>query len=274
MSTATTTSTVVTVADIDVSYHKASNPVGDADTPVVLIHGLAEDKSSWLATQEALDDVTTYAYDLRGHGQSTVGEADGTLAQLANDLVGFLEAVTGPAVLVGFSLGGTIALQVAADRPDLVRRLVVLGTSSVVGRSAVDFYAQRIEQAQDTSTAEFASAIRDDTAAALVTTDRLDEITAARLRAIGEGGGYRNAARAMAALNGAPLTDTLADIGMHVDVIGADNDAFCPMKAAQILLDGLPDATYREIPRAGHLMNVDNPEAVASALRSTVTGRK
>lgn len=47
------------------------------------------------------------------------------------------------------------------------------------------------------------------------------------------------------------------------------------------MLGALPDADYIEIPRAGHLMNVDNPDAVTdalrrniTALRSTTTGRK
>ena len=180
-----------TLGDIDVSYAEA----GPRDAaPVVLIHGLAEDGSSWAGTQEALADLHTFAYDLRGHGRSSVGDGDGTLAQLGNDLIAFLEKVTGPAVVVGFSLGGTIALWAAAQRPDLVTGAVVLGTSSVVGRSATGFYAGRIELAGDTSSQRFREAIRDDTAAALVVGDRLDEITATRLTAIGDGRGYVNAA--------------------------------------------------------------------------------
>ncbi|GAB05238.1 alpha/beta fold hydrolase [Gordonia amarae] len=267
-----------TIGDIDVSYTEA----GPQDAvPVVLIHGLAEDGSSWAGTQQALADLHTFAYDLRGHGRSSVGEGDGTLTQLGNDLIAFLEKMTGPAVVVGFSLGGTIALWAAAQRPDLVTGAVVLGTSSVVGRSATGFYAGRIELAGDTSSQEFRDAIRDDTAAALVDGDRLDEITANRLTAIGDGRGYVNAARAMAALNADPLTPSLTNITVHVTVVGAADDTFCPYKAAQIVLGALPDADYIEIPRAGHLMNVDNPDAVTdalrrsiTALRSTTTGRK
>lgn len=106
-----------TIGDIDVSYTEAGPQDADA---VVLIHGLAEDGSSWAGTQQALADLHTFAYDLRGHGRSSVGEGDGTLTQLGNDLIAFLEKMTGPAVVVGFSLGGTIALWAAAQRPDLV----------------------------------------------------------------------------------------------------------------------------------------------------------
>ncbi|MFZ3415165.1 alpha/beta fold hydrolase [Arthrobacter sp. 3Tela_A] len=221
--------------------------------------------------QAALPDIHTFAYDLRGHASTTLGTGNGSLEQLGRDLIGFLEQVTGPATVVGFSLGGTIALWAAAERPDLVLRSVVLGTSSLVGRSAVQFYGNRISLAQDTAAPEFREAIRADTAAALHSASAsLDEITADRLAAIGDGGGYINASRAMAALNEYPLTPRLAGISHHVDVVGAAHDAFCPAKAAQIIVEALPDVTYWEIPDAGHLMSADNPAAVIGVLRQTL----
>lgn len=262
----------VVLGDLDVAYAEAGTSSGGR--PVVFVHGLAEDKDSWTATQEALGELHTFAYDLRGHGSSTVGVPQGSLGQLGADLVAFLEQVSGPAVVVGFSLGGTIALWAAAERPDLVHGLVVLGTSSVVGRSAGDFYSRRIAQAANTSSDGFRDAIRDDTAAALTTEiGQLETITAWRLRAIGAGAGYANAARAMAALHAQPLTPRLTEVATHVDVVGATGDTFCPFKAAQILLEALPDANYHEISDAGHLMNIDNPGAVTDVLRATIIGR-
>lgn len=264
--------TIVAINDIKVAYSEAGGS-GSGAGPVVLIHGLAEGRDSWSGTQAGLSGLHTFAYDLRGHGATSAGESAGTLEQLGQDLIGFLEQVTGPAVVVGFSLGGTIALWAAAERPDLVRRTVVLGTSSVVGRSAARFYLNRIEMAGDTTSREFRDAIRSDTAAALfAATDKLDDVTEARLAAIGDGSGYVNASRAMAALSESPLTPRLADITTHVDVVGADHDAFCPAKAARIIVDALSDVTYREVPNAGHLMNVDNPSAVTQVLLETIAG--
>lgn len=258
------------VGDVEVAYAEAG-----AGRPVVFVHGLAEDKGSWAVQQAALANVHTFAYDLRGHGESDVGEAQGTLEQLGRDLIGFLESVTGPATVVGFSLGGAVALWAVAERPDLAIHAVVLGTSSVVGRAAVGFYADRIAKADDTSTEEFRSALREDTAAALaVAHDRLYEVVENRLAAVGDGRGYANAAAAMAALNTTPLTPRLAEVKVHVDVVGATSDAFCPPKAAQIITGALTDVTYHEIPNAGHLMNIDNPDAVTDVIRTTLSGRK
>ncbi|SHK38588.1 Pimeloyl-ACP methyl ester carboxylesterase [Pseudonocardia thermophila] len=260
---------VVNVDGLDIAYTAAG-----AGAPVVLVHGLAEDRHSWAVQQRELTELRTFAYDQRGHGETPPGDGDGTLEQLGRDLLGFIEQVTGPAAVVGFSLGGAVALWAAAERPDLVDRAVVLGTSSVVGRAAAAFYADRIEKATDTRSAEFRAALRDDTAAALaIAHERLDEVVAGRLAAVGDGRGYINAARAMAALHGAPLTPRLADIRTHVDVVAATADTFCPPKASAIITHALADVTYHEIPGAGHLMNVDAPGAVTGVLRTTLIGR-
>ena len=252
----------VTLGDITVAYSEA----GDG-APVVFLHGLAEGKETWREQQESLTEVHTFAYDLRGHGGSSVGTGQGTLEQLGEDLLAFLADVSGPATAVGFSLGGTIVLWAAAKRPDLVTRAVVLGTSSVVGRGALPFYAKRVEQAADTKSQAFRQAVRDDTAAAIVSrSDVLDQIVEARLAAIGDGSGYINAAKAMTALHESPLTPLLRNIEVPVDVVGATDDAFCPRKAANIILAALPNGKYHEVTGAGHLMNVDQPDQVTNIL--------
>ncbi|SDU43314.1 alpha/beta fold hydrolase [Gordonia westfalica] len=264
--------TTVSIGDLTVNYTEQGSSES-ASVPIVLVHGLGQDGGSWAHTQHDLADHHTYAYDLRGHGSTTVGEAEGTLEQLGRDLVGFLEAVSGPAIVVGFSAGGTVVLWAAAERPDLVSGAIVLGTSSVVGRAAAEFYTQRAGLAADTSSDEFRSAMREDTVAGLVSAhDRVDELTELRLAAVGDGAGYANAARAMAGVREQPLTPRLSEIRQHVDVIAAQGDKLCPEKAARMIVDGLTDVTYRVIPDAGHLMNVDNPDAVTAALKAAISG--
>ena len=69
--------------DIEVGYTER----GDGGPAVVMVHGLAEDRRSWTHAQERLSDHRTLAYDLRGHGETQAGDGDGTLDQLAGDLV-------------------------------------------------------------------------------------------------------------------------------------------------------------------------------------------
>ncbi len=256
----------VKLGDIDVTYRKAGSGV-----PCVLIHGLAEDHSSWRNVQSDLQGVESYAYDLRGHGETTLGQPDNSLEQLGQDLIAFLETVTGPAICVGFSLGGTSVLWAAHKRPDLVKDAIVVGTSSKVGRAAVGFFEERIQQVTDDKPA-FAAALKNDTAAQLAQQHAdLDAIAAQRLRAVGSGGGYINAARAMIALSAEPLTPILAGIKTPVALIGGEKDAFCPRKAADIILEQIPSAQFQEIPDAGHLMRVDQPKLYSAAIQQAIT---
>lgn len=249
------------VGDIEVAY----TAVG-AGAPVVLIHGLAEDRSSWAGVQGWLEGFLSYAVDLRGHGETTVGQAEGTLAQLGRDLIGFLEKVTGPAACVGYSLGGTVVLWAASQRPDLVTHAVVAGTSSVVGRTAVGFFESRIQTIQ-TDFEAFAQALKSDTASQLVAADgQLDEVAKRRVRAVNDGRGYVNAARAMVRMASEPLTPLLPLVRCPVDAIYGDRDVFCPEKAVDILAQGLPQIARHKLANAGHLMSVDQPEAYANAI--------
>ena len=253
------------LADIDVGYTR----MGEGPSAVML-HGLAEDRNSWADVQGRLSDFTTYAYDLRGHGETELGEAEGSLEQLGGDLIAFLEALTGPADCIGYSLGGAVVLWVAARRPDLVTRATVAGTSTVVGRRAAEFFRDRIETIRSDFSG-FGSELKEDTRQQLVVAgDRLEEVTARRLKAIGAGDGYVNAARAMAQLNEDPLTQVLPKITCPVHVIGGEADVFCPRKAAEIMIAALRHGTYHEVARAGHLMSVDQPAAYAQAIRNAL----
>jgi 3-oxoadipate enol-lactonase len=250
-------------------FYKSSG----AGLPCVLVHGLAEDHSSWANVQANLSGVESFAYDLRGHGKTTLGHPENSLKQLGLDLIAFLERVTGPAICVGFSLGGVIVLWAAAARPDLMKKAIVIGTSSKVGRAAVGFFQERIEMLA-TDHGAFGAALRNDTAAQLARKpDDLDAITAQRLDAVGEGGGYVNAAAAMIKMAAEPLTPMLSGIRIPVAVIGGEKDVFCPRKAADIICNEIPDASFQQIPDAGHLMSVDQPELYAAAIQKAISER-
>lgn len=72
----------------------------------------------------------TVAFDRRGHGRTADSAAPLHYPDMVAETIGVLEAVVGePAHLVGWSDGGIVALLVALERPDLVRRIVVVGAN-------------------------------------------------------------------------------------------------------------------------------------------------
>ena len=90
---------------------------------LVLLHGITQARSTWHDIGADLAaDHRVYALDHRGHGASSKVLGTYDIAHWAADLVAFLEEVVGEAAfLVGHSLGGVIAAEVAATRADLVR---------------------------------------------------------------------------------------------------------------------------------------------------------
>jgi len=94
---------------------------------LVLVHGGAQNAHTYDTVALALDDPLL-CVDLPGHGHSDGGR-DGVLdqAEMADDVARVIEELCGtPVVLVGMSLGGLVSLQLAAKRPDLVDRLVLV----------------------------------------------------------------------------------------------------------------------------------------------------
>jgi pimeloyl-ACP methyl ester carboxylesterase len=103
---------------------------GEGD-PLVLLHGGMSDSSAWGMQLPALSATYhVYAPDRRGHGRTYDNEEPYTYEAAATETIAFLEQVVGgPAHLVGWSDGGNVALLVSVQRPDLVRRQVVIGAN-------------------------------------------------------------------------------------------------------------------------------------------------
>ena len=259
----------VELNDIVVNYSRRGS-----GRPVVLLHGLAEDHRSWDEVAAHLVGFDVYALDLRGHGRTTAGHGTGTLTQLSEDLSAFLAALTGPAAVVGYSLGGTVGLRAATVPGTLISHLVVVATSSVVGAAAAEFFEGRISQLEAGDADGFGAGLRRDTANQIVTDADLDAVTARRLEAVGDGRGYVNAARAMIGIRSEPLQPLLGQIRIPVDVIGASGDVFCPRKASDLIVDSIDGCAYHEIAGAGHLLSVDQPDAYGELVARLLAERE
>ncbi len=92
---------------------------------LVLVHGAWTDHTTWAAVVEPLARSFRVArYDRRGHSRSPYGPGPSPRRRDEDDLIALVEALGGPAHLVGTSYGACVSLAVAGRRPDLVRGVV------------------------------------------------------------------------------------------------------------------------------------------------------
>ena len=102
--------------------------------PIVFLHGMGASAATWDAVGEALSDrYLTVAVDLPGHGGSPCPDdpdrftRDAALA----DVDELLATLAEPAILVGHSLGGGVAMQFAYQFPQMLERLILIGAGGV-----------------------------------------------------------------------------------------------------------------------------------------------
>ena len=124
-----TATEVVEVSGRSIRYLKR----GQDGVPVILVHGFGGDLNNWLFNHEALAAKrAVYALDLPGHGSSDKDVGEGSVAALAGDLAGFLDALgIDKAHFVGHSLGGAIVLKTAIDHPGKTASLTLIGSAGL-----------------------------------------------------------------------------------------------------------------------------------------------
>jgi 3-oxoadipate enol-lactonase len=245
-----------------VVHHEVTGP---ARAPaLVLVNSLGTDFRVWNALAPFLAErFRLIAYDKRGHGLTDVPAGPYTIAGLAGDLgrlLDFLEVRE--AVICGLSIGGMIAQQLAAARPELVRGLVLMDTAHKIGAAAL--WQDRIEAVQSRGIASIADGILQRWFARPFHEERADELAGWRNMLVRTPAvGY---AACCAAIRDADLTAAAAAIKVPtLCLVGADDGA-TPSTLVQELASLIPGARFREIAAAGHLPCVEQPDAVASTM--------
>jgi 2-succinyl-6-hydroxy-2,4-cyclohexadiene-1-carboxylate synthase len=233
--------------------------------PLVLLHGFTQTRQSWRLTVAALNGrYRAIAPDLPGHGQLSERRPVSLTACL-----GYLRAlVEGPHDLVGYSMGGRIALHAALARPDAVRRLVLVGASPGLAGEA-----ERAERRRaDAALADRIEAIGIEAFAAEWAALPLWEGQPERVRAAANADRLRNTPAGLAeALRGLgtgalpSLWDRLGEIAIPVTlVVGEGDEKFRAI--AERMAERLPAARVDVIPAAGHAVPLERPDLVAAAI--------
>jgi pimeloyl-ACP methyl ester carboxylesterase len=234
------------------------------DGPVVLLlHGIGGAAESFRPQLDALcADYRVLAWDAPGYGGSSDPDAAPGTAGFASAAAEVL-ADADAAHVVGVSWGGVIATRLAVECPELVRSLVLAGSTrgSGVTPAGADAMRSRPAELARLGAAEFARR----RAPRLPGADA-DAHVRARIERIMAGvrlPGYRYAAEAMAETDHTPL---LGRVSAPTLVLVGDQDQVTGPAESRRLADGIPGARLEIIESAGHAANQERPGAFNAAI--------
>lgn len=227
------------------------------DVPLVFIHGSGDTARAWDAVVAALPGRTCIALDLPGHG--TERERPGPAEMSVGDYAAWVRDELdrrglGSVCLVGHSLGSAISLRLAADAPERVGRIVLVG-----GGARLRVLPALLEAAREQP--EVAGR-QLDTAAFAETHAAQREAHRARPADVAPGMLHRD----LAACDRFDMMGELAEIAQPVLIVTGEQDRLTPPKYATYLRDHLPSATLVLVPGAGHYLPLEAPEALAAAI--------
>jgi 3-oxoadipate enol-lactonase len=245
-------------------YEAAGDP---SLPPLVFLHGIGGAARAWRGQLEFFrNHYHAIAWDMPGYGGSAPLPTV-SIAALADALQDFLEQVdaTKP-ILVGHSIGGMIVQQLLAKNPRIAAAVVLAQTSPAFGKPDGDwqkaFIAARLGPLDG---GETLVSLAPTLVKELVGDDPdINGMELARdcMACVPEAT-YR---ATMLALMGFDLRNALKNIAVPTLVLSGsrDNNAPAPMMAK--MATHIPTATYVELEGAGHLVNLERPEAFNAAL--------
>ena len=228
--------------------------------PVLLIHSIGTTLHLWDPQAAAMARrFRVIRYDLRGHGLTEAPRGPYTMAQLARDGFALLDALGQPqAHVAGVSIGGRIALEMAALHPDRVLSLLPCDTALEFGPP--EMWQQRM----DAVAAGGMAAVADGVMERWVCDASLASSKGLRRMLLGtDAQGYMGC--------GAALRDCRADsvtgrIRCPATVIVGERDPSTPLSAAQAVQQAIPDSRLITIAEAAHLPNFEREQPFTAAV--------
>jgi len=284
------------IVDLGGPVHYAD--FGGSGPPMVLVHGLGGSLANWMAVGGALTArFRVLALDLSGFGRTPpAGRSAAVQANVA--LVGrFLDEVAGgPAVVAGNSMGGLIGALLAASRPDLVTRLILV--NAALGRAPGALLDPRVAALFSIYMTPFAGSLFLRWRAATIGPERTvhqtlrlcgvhpsrlpPEVLAAHVAIARERGrmpwaddAFLTAARSLMMLTArrARLDETLRSIQAPTLIVQGTEDRLVPLATAQHAARLRPDWSLAVLDGVGHTPQLEVPERWLAAVNGWLDER-
>ena len=241
--------------------------------PVLLLHGVTD---SWRSFEHVLPhfpaSIRAIAVTLRGHGDSSRPEHGYRYADMAGDVRALMDALGLPAaVIVGHSMGASVAQQLAAEDPSRVAGLVLLGSFAELDHNPAvrEFYEKEFDALTDPVPAAFARAFQESTLAEPLPAGQLDTFVAESLKL---------PARVWGSLFHEFLSTpcpcrTVGGLQTPTLLMWGDRDSYASRADQDALRAAIPGSRLVVYPGSGHALHWEQPGRVATDIVSFVYQR-
>lgn len=229
---------------------------------LVFSNSLGTDLRVWnRLIAELPSDLRIIRYDKRGHGLSQSHDAPYFMGDLVKDAIGLIEHLGARDVIfVGLSIGGLIGQGVAAERPDLIRALVLCDTAAKIGTEQM--WRDRMSAIKSDGIASMSEAILDRWFSPGFR--NLPEVRLWREMLVRTSlDGYLGCCEAIATTD---LIESTSRLNLPTLVLVGRDDGATPPDLVRETAELITGSMFEIIPKAGHLPCVEQPEDMAGRM--------
>ncbi len=248
---------------------------GAGDEIVVLSAGLSGSGTFFVPQMEALTQCyRVVLYDQRGTGRSDRAlPSPYAVSHMADDIAKVIEAVGGPAHVVGHAAGGLAGLQLALDQPELVRSLTVINGWSRPDPHIARCFRTRISLLNDSGPEAYVHAQPLFLYPANWISEHAERLDAEEVHHIAGFQGRDNMLARLNALLAFDIDGRLGDITTPVLVSASADDMLVPSLCSERLAQRLANATLDIVPWGGHAFTATAPDAFNTTLLAFLGGQ-
>lgn len=238
--------------------------------PIVFIHGFPYDHTMWdKQVNELKSNYFCVVYDVRGLGQSPIGDGQYTMESFVDDLEAvILDLNLNKPVLCGLSMGGYIALRAAERNEANYSGLILCDT-----RSASDTDEGKIKRAENIkkiNTLGVKQFINDFVPLCFSVksiTDANDEYTSVLNKSLGSNAiGVKGCLLAMAGRT--DTTNYLQQIKIPTLLMCGEDDRLTPPDVMELMAEQIPHSQFEIVPNAGHMSPIENAPFVNNRIKN------
>ncbi len=230
----------------------------------MFIHGFPFSSEMWKGQTQVLQakqkHLRIITYDLRGHGQSDVGDGQYSIELFVDDLIALLDYLKiARTILCGFSMGGYIALRAAERSPNRLSALVLCDTMSAADSNEAKIRrANSVKLIKHEGVARYAEGFLKAVFAPQTFETKPNIIDETR-RIILTNSPLGICGTLLAMAGRTDTTDALSQIRVPTLILVGEKDAVTPPTAAKNMHDRIPNSKLHVIANAAHMSNLENP---------------